>query len=100
MEQARLNDPLVRRAREMLDAEIELDIVALDVQEGRCFAFNETAAWVWKELELPRSRSFLQNSLLERFEIDERSCSTSLTRLLDDLCVRGLIRIGTESISL
>ena len=86
-----MSDPMIRRINNMVEAELGYEVVGLDVERGRCFGFNETAAWVWAQLEKPRRRSSLRDALVDRFEVQEAYCDDRLTDLLGDLEVKGLI---------
>ena len=87
-----MDDPLIRRTRDLLEARVWHDLVALDVSGGKCFGFNETAAWTWQLLDQPRRRSFLRDSLLDRFEMEGPGWEAKLDDLLHDLERRGLIQ--------
>jgi hypothetical protein len=86
-----MSDPMIRRINNMVEAELGYEVVGLDVERGRCFGFNETAAWVWAQLEKPQRRSSLRDALVDRFEVQEAYCDDRLTVLLQDLEVKGLI---------
>jgi len=88
-----MQDPMVRRVNNMVEAQLGHEIVGLDAERGRCFGFNETAAWVWAQLEEPRPQSVLRDALLERFDVEELHCEARLVELLRDMEVKGLIAI-------
>lgn len=87
-----MHDPLIQRTASLLESDVGHEIVALEPYNGRCFGFNETAAWVWKLLESPCRRSLLRDALFDRFEVQRDHCEDVLNVLLDDLEVKGLVQ--------
>ena len=83
-----------QRTKELMEAELGADIVALDTERGRCFGFNEVAAWVWRRLEAPATFEQLHHGLLEAFEVGEDECRLELRALLEDLVAKDLVSIS------
>ena len=86
-----MTQPTYRRAVELLEADINDELVALDPQQGDCFGFNSVATSVWKQLEVPRSVDELKAHLLTEYDVSEETCDAELRELLDDLETKGLI---------
>jgi hypothetical protein len=80
------------RARELMEAELGDELVALDPAGGECFGFNGVAATVWRLLERPGTASELKQSLLSEYDVDPAQCEAELEELLADLVSRGLVR--------
>lgn len=80
------------RAKELLEAELGEDIVALDVDGGHCFGFNSVAADIWRLLDQPRDFEALHKALMNQYEVDADECSAELRACLDDLEAKGLVR--------
>jgi hypothetical protein len=80
------------RARDLMEAELGDELVALDPAGGECFGFNAVASTVWRLLECPSSLSFLKQSLLLEYDVDPAQCEAELNDLLADLVSRGLVR--------
>ena len=87
-----MQEALIRRVGNLLEAQVGNEIVGLEPEQGRCFGFNETAAWVWKMLERPLSRTSLRDSLLDEFEVEKDHCEKLLQVLLSDLEAKGLVK--------
>ena len=94
-----MDDAIYERAMDLLEADLQGEMVALDPNGGQCFGFNEVATSVWRLLESPRSLAELTVALGEEYEIDEQRCRAELAELLDDLCGRGLIRARASIVS-
>lgn len=80
-----------RRARNVLDAEVGDELVALDVGAGECFGLNQVARTVWQSLAEPKSFAQLRDALLAEYDVGEEQCTAELHELLDDLAAKGLI---------
>ena len=85
-------DTTYHRSKDLLEAEVGDELVALDADAGQCFGFNEVATSVWKSLERPKSFSELRDELLAEYEIDDEQCSQELAELLQALFDKGLIK--------
>jgi coenzyme PQQ synthesis protein D (PqqD) len=80
-----------RRAKELMEADVGDELVALDPNGGNCFGFNEVATWVWRRLAEPATFEQLRDGLLAEYEVSSDQCSSELQELLDDLATRGLV---------
>lgn len=89
----RVSGSLYRRRVELLEAELANELVALDVEAGECFGFNEVATSVWRMLATPMRRSEIEEALLGEYEVDREQCRTELGQLLDDMIAKRLIAI-------
>jgi len=85
-------EPRYVRARELMEADMDDELVALDPQGGLCFGFNSVATSVWKLLDQPRSAGELQAALHENYEVAPEQCAAEVGELLDDLAAKGLVR--------
>ena len=80
-----------KRAKDLMEAELGDELVALDPDGGDCFGFNTVATSVWRQLQQPRTLEELRDSLLQEYEVDKQRCAIELQELLDDMSARGLI---------
>jgi hypothetical protein len=87
-----MQQPVYERARELMEAELGDELVALDPVGGECFGFNPVASTVWRLLERPSTAEDLKQSLLLEYDVDPAQCGAELAALLDDLVSRGLVR--------
>ena len=86
-----------RRSTELLEAEVDDELVALDPAQGSCFGFNSVAKDIWRKLEQPRSFDELRDELIAEYDVPAEQCSSELRSLLDDLTGLGLIARETPS---
>jgi hypothetical protein len=80
------------RAADLLEAEVDDELVALDVSRGECFGFNSVATSIWKLLDRPRSFADLRRELLQEYEVDAGRCTEELEAILGELMECGLTR--------
>jgi hypothetical protein len=86
-----LKDFIVRRAGGLIEAEVDGELIGLEVERGVCFGFNATATRVWALIEEPKAFSELRNRLVAEYEVDAETCERELTALLDELEADGLV---------
>ncbi|MCA1653699.1 MAG: PqqD family protein [Sphingomicrobium sp.] len=87
-----MSGTIYQRSKQLMEAALGDELVALDPEGGHCFAFNAPASAVWRLLEIPRSRESLRDALLEQFEVEPNECASDVATLLEDLMVKGLIK--------
>ena len=87
----------LERARVLMEAELDEELVALDTEGGFCYGFNAIAASVWRQLERPRSMAELVDGFLQDFEVERQQCEADLADLLQQLAKQGLIRPAGQS---
>jgi hypothetical protein len=85
------------RAKEMLEAELGDELVALDVASGHCFGFNQVAADIWRLLAQPQDFDTLCRELTDRYEVGRGECEEELRTCLSNLETQGLVRTIEES---
>lgn len=82
-----------RQRVELLEADVNDELVALDPHKGTCYGFNGVATAVWRKLEIPKTFDQLRAELLADYDVPEQQCTEDLQGLLTDLERRGLIAI-------
>ena len=88
-----MNDPLVQRSGRLIEAEIDEELIGLDVEQGTCFGFNATATRVWALIETPKRFSELRDALLAEYDVDAATCEAELRSLLAELEADGLVEM-------
>jgi hypothetical protein len=83
---------LYARAKQLLEAELDEELVALDVDGGQCFGFNSAAADIWRLLAQPRDFDSLRQSLSDQYDVDAGQCAADLKSCLAELEALGLVR--------
>lgn len=72
-------------------AEINGQIVALDIQAGICFGLDPIATQIWKLLDEHKSVDAICDALLELYDVDRAMCEEQTLALLRELADIGLI---------
>jgi hypothetical protein len=80
------------RAVELLEAEINDELVALEPDKGACFGFNSVAKDVWRKLDQPRTFDELRSQLLSDYDVSEDQCTRELEELLGEMSRAKLIK--------
>jgi hypothetical protein len=83
---------MISRNGTLLEAEVDGEIVALNVESGTCYGFNSTATRIWSMIERPRSLGEICDSLVAQFEVAPDECRRDVVALLRELQSDGLIR--------
>jgi hypothetical protein len=90
-------DVIVSRRTSLLEAEVDGELVGLNVDQGTCYGFNATATRIWTLIEQPRRVSELRDALLEEYDIDPETCEEQLRALLAELQQDGLITLDSAA---
>lgn len=88
-----MEDLIVRRTGKLIEAEVDGELIGLEVEQGTCFGFNSTATRIWALLESPRRFSELRDLLLAEYEVDSETCETELRGVLRELEKDGLVEL-------
>lgn len=91
LERKAMQTETYRRTVELLEADINDELVALEPAKGSCFGFNSVAKDVWRKLERPRTFDQLRNELLSEYDVSEDQCVAELRELLEDMSRANLI---------
>ena len=84
------------RTKELLEAELGEELIALDVDGGHCFGFNVVAADIWRLLDQPQEFDALRQALMDQYDVDSSQCSAELRACLSNLESQGLVRTILE----
>jgi hypothetical protein len=81
-----------QRCPDTLAAEVNGEVVALNVERGQCYGLNEVASRIWDMLAEPRTIDQLRDALTENYEVDAETCESEVKRLIGELQAEGLVR--------
>jgi hypothetical protein len=81
----------VVRTDEVVDAEIDNEIVALNIARGTTYSFNQIASRIWRLLGTPVRVSDLCATLLTEYDVEPDVCQLDVINLLEELLSEGLI---------
>lgn len=75
-------------------AEVDGQLVALDVTKGTCYGLNRVATRIWQLIEQPTTVGQVVASLLGEYDVEPALCEAQTLELFDDLLAAGLITKG------
>lgn len=81
------------RTRDLLESEVDGDIIALSIQKGMCYGFNNVGSRVWGLLAEETSITEICGVLASEFEVDEQVCRDDVTKLVTELSAEGLVEV-------
>ena len=87
-----LNTTLQRRA-DLISADMDGDVVMLDVEKGKYFGLNAVGAHIWEAIETPQNVSDLCTQVETAFEVSRDVCETDTLAILKDMHGRGMLHI-------
>ncbi|HEX6753262.1 MAG TPA: PqqD family protein [Solirubrobacterales bacterium] len=81
----------LRRTERAVHGDLPEESVLLDVDSGVAVRLNATGAWVWGQLEQPRTVTELARSLAGRFEIAEPRAVDDVVAFAREMVRRELL---------
>ena len=82
---------VVSRKAGIIEAEIEGEVVALNVETGTCYGLNQVGSRIWHMLATSPRISDICEALLAEYSVDSADCERQVLDLLEDLYSEGLI---------
>lgn len=77
----------------ILSAEVDGELVIMDVEKGLYFGLDAIGTEIWKRLETPTTVAELSSALALEFEADAATIRHDLLALLDELVRRRLVAV-------
>lgn len=74
--------------------QIEDKFVMLHIELGHYVALNETASEAWRLLETPQDLQSLAGGLKAKFDVDDETCTNSVTKLTTQMSELGMITVA------
>jgi hypothetical protein len=84
----------VARHRETLSAEIDGEVVALDIARGACYGLDAVGARIWSMIETPVPIGEVCDALAAVYEVDAATCRADVLDLFVALRSEGLIDLA------
>jgi hypothetical protein len=84
---------MVARTAALVEAGVDDGLIALDVNGGHYFAFNTTAAEIWRALEAPKSLAHICDILAESHDVDAATVFSDVAGLLRTLADENLVTL-------
>ena len=87
-------DLIIRRKGNLLEAEVDGELVALEVEKGSCYGFNRSATRIWQLAEQPISLSSLCDRLVGEYDVDRARCEEEVAGVIRELEREGLLEVS------
>lgn len=82
---------VVSRKAGIIEAEIEGEVVALNVETGTCYGLNQVGSRIWHMIATSPRISDICEALLAEYAVGPDDCERQVLDLLEDLYTEGLI---------
>jgi hypothetical protein len=92
----------VHRSDSCIEAEVDNEIVALNIETGTYYGLNRVGSHIWRLLAEPICISDLCTKLTTEYAVDAEVCERQVLDLLEALRAEGLIKtpaLGSASAS-
>jgi hypothetical protein len=83
-------DQAFRQCATATTAEIDGQLVALDMNTGTCFGLNRVATRIWQLIEAPTSARAIAEVLVAEYDVTPETCTAQTLDLLQELAEIGL----------
>jgi hypothetical protein len=87
---------VVVRRNDVIDAEIDQEIVALNIENGTCYGLNRVGSRIWSLLAAPIRIGDICATLLTEYKVEPSSCERQVVDLLEEMRAEGLIATHEE----
>lgn len=84
---------LVQRCSGVIEAEIDNEVVALNIESGNCYGLNKTGSRIWQLIANPTRIADICSTLTAEFEIEPESCERDVIGLLEELRSENLVTL-------
>jgi hypothetical protein len=83
----------VRRSSGFVESEVDGEIVALNIETGKCYGLNNVASRVWALIAEPRRVVDICQTLVSEYDVDDEACREQILELLEELRAEGMIEL-------
>lgn len=87
------DDALIERNPELFFTDMDGELVMMSVARGEYFGLGGIAPRLWALLETPRTPSFLRETVLSEFDVDESTCRRDVAEFVATMIAKGLARV-------
>ena len=82
-----------KRIMKVVEAEMNNEMVMMEIETGSYFGVNEVGARIWKLLAEPKTVSDICDTLQLEFEVDADTCVQDVKKYLEQLIEDKLITV-------
>jgi Coenzyme PQQ synthesis protein D (PqqD) len=85
---------LIHRTASVLTAEIDKQIVMMDIESGRYLGLDDIGSVIWQRLETPRTFGELIDGLTADYDADRSVIADDVRKLLLDMAAHDVVAFG------
>lgn len=85
------NSKLQRNENNFVSAELDEEIILMDLGSSDYIGMNPTTSQIWKLLEHPKTLATLVSELIEIYDVSPQQCETDIRPILVDMLERNFI---------
>jgi hypothetical protein len=82
---------MVVRSDGFIEAEIDNEIVALNIEKGACYGLNTVGSRIWSLVASPIRINDICAKLLVDYNVEPETCERQVLDLLEELRAEGMI---------
>ena len=87
-------ETVVARRPGLLEAQVDNEIVALNIESGVCYGLNAVGARVWNLIEEPTRIGEVCDTLLAEYTVEPDTCRREVLELVEELMSEGLVVVS------
>jgi len=84
----------VQKTDTQVSTPLKDETILLQLESGQYFSLNELGSFIWAELSTPQTVADLCAKVLSEYEVDELTCVSEVTALLQHLEQEKMIELG------
>lgn len=84
---------IVARGDGFVQAEIDNEIVALNIETGTCYGLNRVGSRIWELIESPSLVADVCKKLMAEYDVEPTTCERQVLDLLEELRAEGLVTL-------
>jgi hypothetical protein len=90
---------IVKRLDGFVEAEVDGEIVALNIDRGTCYGLNKVGSRIWALLVEQKRIGDLCATLVSEYEVEPRTCEQQVLELLEQFLQEGIIERRQSQVS-
>ena len=87
------DESIIRKNIEIDDADLDGEKVMMNLNKGEYFMLNTVAADIWDSINEPKTINEVVNELLEKYDIDYKTCEDEVMSFINELNDADLIKV-------
>lgn len=90
---------IVIRRKNVVEAEVDGEVVAFDIDKGNCYGLNKVGTRIWNLIVDPMRIEDLCTQLALEYDVERETCERDVMGLLGELLREELIEVAAPGLS-